>query len=141
MAAGARGLAGTYSDQWMAADRRREFMKFTAVILAGGASSRMGQDKCWLKVDGQSLLMRQVALLQALQPAEIFISGQPGRDYSRTGCQVLFDRVPACGPVAGLEVALLAAGSALLLTIPVDMPCLTPSILLKLAARCSQTTG
>src|SRR5690606_422889 len=37
-------------------------MNFSAVILAGGKSSRMGRDKALLEIDGQPLLSRQIGL-------------------------------------------------------------------------------
>jgi molybdopterin-guanine dinucleotide biosynthesis protein A len=54
-------------------------MKFSAVILAGGRSQRMGCDKAWLLFEGKSLLARQIELVRQVEPEEIFISGRAGR--------------------------------------------------------------
>jgi molybdopterin-guanine dinucleotide biosynthesis protein A len=40
-------------------------MKFSAVILAGEASRRMGRDKSAIEFQGRTLLARQVALARA----------------------------------------------------------------------------
>jgi molybdopterin-guanine dinucleotide biosynthesis protein A len=47
---------------------------FTAMVLAGGQSTRMGRDKVWLEVDGQPLIHRQLSLLRQLQPEAILVS-------------------------------------------------------------------
>ncbi len=116
-------------------------MEFSAVILAGGASTRMGRDKTWLQVEGESLLMHQLALVKRLRPIEIFISGRGNVDYSCTDCPVLLDREPGCGPLAGLERALASSSALLLLALPVDTPCLRPSLLRALLSRCTPETG
>src|ERR1035438_9547728 len=56
-------------------------MNFSAVILAGGKSSRMGRDKAWLEVGRQTLLARQIQLAQAAGATEIFVSGRFGVAY------------------------------------------------------------
>src|SRR5689334_16745960 len=96
-------------------------MKFSAVILAGGQSRRMGSDKAWLKFDGKTLLERQVELAQKVGASEILISGRSNSDYSRFGLQVLHDRIPESGPLGGIERALDAASQPLLLVLAVDM--------------------
>ena len=55
-------------------------MNFSAVILAGGDSSRMGRDKAFLDCRGGSLLARQIRMVSLLRPREILISGRPGTD-------------------------------------------------------------
>lgn len=44
-------------------------LSFGAVVLAGGKSTRMGQDKAWLEVAGQPLSRRQLSLWPIPQPA------------------------------------------------------------------------
>src|SRR6185312_13638918 len=68
-------------------------MKFSAVILAGDRSQRMGEDKAWLMLDGKPLAARQVELARALGAEEVFISGRAGADYSALECRILHDRV------------------------------------------------
>ena len=80
-------------------------MNFSAVILAGGQSRRMGRDKAWLPLDGQPLLARQIELVRELAPEELFISGRSDTDYTRLGCPVLTDEFTDAGPLAGLRPA------------------------------------
>ena len=116
-------------------------MNFSAVILAGGKSSRMGQDKAFLEIGGQTLLARQIQLVRTAGAVEIFISGRVGVDYSAFGCRVLHDKFADAGPLAGIERALDAATAPHLLVLAVDLPEMTVEILLRLAAGCSQRCG
>ncbi|MDD5140921.1 MAG: molybdenum cofactor guanylyltransferase [Verrucomicrobiales bacterium] len=116
-------------------------MNFSAVILAGGKSSRMGRDKAWLEAGGQTLLARQIGLARKIGAAEVFISGRADADYSAFGCRVLQDKFPEAGPLAGIERALDAAKSPLLLVLAVDLPEMSVEFLLRLAAKSSEKTG
>lgn len=116
-------------------------MQFSAVILAGGQSRRMGRDKAWLEVDDQPLIRRQVELAREIGAIETFISGRPDCDYSMLQCPVLHDKYPDAGPLAGIECALQATTSPLLLVLAVDLPCLTASVLRDLLARCTAQSG
>jgi molybdenum cofactor guanylyltransferase len=116
-------------------------MKFSAVILAGGKASRMGRDKAWLEIDGQSLLARQIQLVREAGAQEAFISGRANTDYTRFGCRVLHDRLVDAGPLGGIESALAASSSSLLLVLAVDMPKMQAVLLRELASRCSENAG
>ena len=116
-------------------------MNVSAVILAGGKSKRMGQDKAWLTVRGKPLIARQIELVYELGPAEIFISGRAGTDYSALGCPVLVDHFEDAGPLAGIEQALKAISTPLLLVLAVDMPRMKPAQLQMLLANCTENCG
>jgi molybdopterin-guanine dinucleotide biosynthesis protein A len=100
------------------------------VVLAGGQSRRMGMDKARLSLEGQSLLARSVALLEACGCATVSVSGEPAL-YPEWFC--VADAYPHLGPVSGIVSVLnampqLPDGSAVLV-IPVDVPWLTSGIL------------
>jgi molybdenum cofactor guanylyltransferase len=114
---------------------------FSAVILAGGASRRMGRDKSLLAVDGQTLLEWQVATARAAGAQEVLISGRPGVDYSALGCRVLLDQYRECGPLAGIERGLSEATENLVLCMAVDMPKVRPDMIGSLLAQCSPERG
>jgi molybdopterin-guanine dinucleotide biosynthesis protein A len=116
-------------------------MRFSAVVLAGGRSSRMQRDKAFLPCRGTTLLARQVELVRALVPEEIFISGRADADYGALGLPVLLDRFADLGPLAGVERALGEACSPLLLVLAVDLPEMTADLLRRLAARCRADRG
>ena len=116
-------------------------MNFSAVILAGGKSSRMGGDKAFLEIGGQTLLTRQIQLVRDAGAAEVFISGREGVDYSTSGCRVLTDKFPDAGPLAGIERALDAASTPWLLVLAVDLPEMTVELLQELLAGCRENRG
>ncbi|MDR3459878.1 MAG: molybdenum cofactor guanylyltransferase [Verrucomicrobiae bacterium] len=116
-------------------------MNFSAVILAGGKSSRMGSDKAFMEVDGQTLLARQIQVVRAAGAAKVFISGRTGADYSAYGLRVLEDKFADAGPLAGIHSALEATISPLLLVLAVDLPGMTADFLRQLAVGCPDHTG
>lgn len=116
-------------------------MNFSAVILAGGASRRMGRDKAVIEVGGQSLLSRAVATVRRAGASEVFISGRKGGNYAEVDCPVLFDAKPGCGPLGGIESALSVMSSPLLLVLAVDLPRMTATFLRRLISRCDANTG
>jgi molybdopterin-guanine dinucleotide biosynthesis protein A len=116
-------------------------MSFSAVILAGGKSLRMGRDKAFLEIRGQTLLTRQIQLARETGAAEILLSGRADTDYSGFGHRVLHDKLFDAGPLAGIERALDAAKSPLLLVLAVDLPEMSAEFLQRLSAGCSETCG
>jgi molybdenum cofactor guanylyltransferase len=116
-------------------------MKFSAVILAGGKSSRMGRDKAFLQVDGQPLLARQIQLARDVGAGEVFISGRAGSDYSAFGVAALRDNFQDAGPLAGIEAGLRQSSSPLLLVLAVDLPAMSANLLRRLAPRCTEIAG
>ena len=110
-------------------------MEFSAVILAGGRSSRMQRDKAFLPCRGTTLLAWQLELARGLGPTEIFISGRADADYGALGLPVLLDRFADLGPLAGVERALGESRSPSLLVLAVDLPDMTAEFLRGLAAH------
>ena len=62
------------------------------LVLAGGRSSRMGEDKAMLRIDGRSLLERAMRALWDAGADKVAISG--------TRAAGIADRWPGTGPVA-----------------------------------------
>jgi len=116
-------------------------MRFSALILAGGRSLRMGRDKAMLEAGGQPLMARQIKLVRELFPGEVLISGRAGANYSAFGCEVLLDRYSNAGPLAGVERGLAAAATPLLLVLAVDLPQMTADFLQRLLMECGKETG
>ena len=92
------------------------------LILAGGRSQRMGEDKARLPLAHGDLLAWQVARLAACCD-RIVISG----DYPEYAS--VPDVLPGLGPLAGVHAAALRFPDAALWTLPVDMPGLRPESL------------
>lgn len=106
--------------------------QFSAALLAGGRSVRMGCDKALLSFRGERLLDRQLTLLRSLGPAEIFLSCRPGTAYDVAEARIVFDEYPDAGPLGGIAACLSAMRTPRLVVLAVDMPCLRLSLLEKL---------
>jgi molybdenum cofactor guanylyltransferase len=116
-------------------------MNFSAVILAGGKSSRMGRDKAGLEIGGQTMLARQIDLVRAVGAGEVFISGRREQAYAAPGCLRLSDNFANAGPLAGIESALQSCHTPLLLVLAVDMPMMTAELLRQIVASSTGTSG
>ncbi|HEX9047031.1 MAG TPA: molybdenum cofactor guanylyltransferase [Verrucomicrobiae bacterium] len=116
-------------------------MNFSAVILAGGKSSRMGCDKAFLQMGGITLLARQIRLAREIGAADVFISGRPGTDYSSFGCRVLMDGILEAGPLAGIAQAMRVVRTPLLLVLAVDMANIQREQLHYLHGQCQSGMG
>ena len=102
----------------------------TALILAGGDSRRMGQDKATLVLDGKSLLERVTGTMQAIFSRVIVSVRQP-----RVGLELpqVCDEVTASGPLAGLIAGLAQADTPWVFAVACDMPFVSPALVVKLA--------
>ena len=100
-----------------------------SLLLAGGKSSRMGEDKSRLVFEGQTLLECTYSLLESLDANHVLVSGKVD------GYQCIEDLVPQAGPPGGLYSAVeyineqYGLKDSLLLVVPVDMPLLNAEIL------------
>ena len=110
----------------------------TAFVLAGGKSTRMGQDKAFLKLQGRTLLERALDLAQAVC-REVRIVGSPQK-FAAFGA-VIEDILPGRGPLAGIHAALKSSRTELNLLLAVDLPFMTPAFLHHLISQARATTA
>lgn len=97
------------------------------LILAGGQSRRMGQDKATLSLDGKTMLHRAVEFWKkALPEAPIYIAaGSPEHfDQLPEGVTPVYDLIPQKGPMGGLHTAFHQIPQELIWVSAVDMPLL-----------------
>src|SRR5262245_33088004 len=88
-----------------------------AFILAGGKSSRMGENKPLLKLHGRTLL--EIAVDKARQVvADVCIVGPP----ASLGPDAIEDIFPDCGPLGGIHTALMHSRCDINLILAVDTP-------------------
>lgn len=108
----------------------REKERFSGIVLAGGHSSRMGQDKAALLLRGKSLLELQIEKLREIGAGDIMLSGKGGQNIP--GVRAIPDILPDRGPLGGIHACLKAAEHPRCLVVAVDIPLLPPSVLSKL---------
>ena len=105
-----------------------ETTSLTGLILAGGASSRMGRNKALLTLAGQTLVERVTQALAALTD-DILIIANDAEPYRFLQRPIIPDIQPGYGPLMGLYSGLKAARGELALLAAVDMPFLSPDYL------------
>jgi molybdopterin-guanine dinucleotide biosynthesis protein A len=108
------------------------------LILAGGKSSRMGQDKAWLILDGRPLVMRVIDRVLPLVDEVIVSTNLPDPFDAwlpnlTLPARTVADRYRDAGPLAGLHAGLLAARCDLVLALATDMPFVNPALVSYLA--------
>lgn len=103
----------------------------TAILLAGGESSRMGRNKATLDFHGQPLWRHLRDVLQQAGCRQVLVSGT--LPDLREGEESTPDVQPGLGPLAGIASVIGAHGDTLsrdwLLVVPVDLPLITPEVL------------
>lgn len=111
--------------------------RITGVILAGGLSRRLGQDKPSLLLGGRPLALWVAEALAPWVQTCWLITNQPQVHLS-LGLPLLTDLRPWQGPLGGLETALFYAPTPLVLAAAADAPFPAPSLLAALVARAGQ---
>lgn len=103
------------------------------LVLAGGASTRMRQDKAALQYHGRSQLEWAYELLAPFCTAT-FVSVRPDQreEPTRAAFPQIVDRQPGIGPLAGISAALQTHPKVAWLVLACDLPFLTESALRKL---------
>lgn len=96
----------------------------TAIILAGGKSTRMGTNKSLLKVGDKSIIERLHDLLQSNFKDIILITNEPD-DFKILGLPVYEDIFRYRGPLAGIHSGLKNSKTDLNFIISCDLPFMT----------------
>ena len=111
------------------------FPDVTALILAGGASKRMGADKAFLDVDGVPLIARVYAVLAPLFAEVLIAAGTETPGRGPFPARVLYDATPGQGPLGGLVTGLKAARTPWVFMVACDMPNLDPKVIARIVAE------
>ena len=99
------------------------FQPCLGVVLAGGKSSRMGQNKAYLQRNNQDMLSYSKSLLTAVGSSQVIVSG---------GEHGIDDLVADLGPLGGIQSIINQFKPQALLILPVDLPLMTSSELIAL---------
>jgi len=107
----------------------KKIPSLTAIILAGGKSSRMGPDKnkSMLRLNGKYLIDIVISKLKCVVGDNIIIVGPPERYLSYK--QVVPDFFSQKGPLVGIYSGLKASSSQYNLVVGCDMPFLEVKLL------------
>ncbi len=98
------------------------------MILAGGASQRLGQNKALIEVQGQPLIQRMTDKLCKLVDEIIIVTNTP-EPFRFLGLPLVADVYPGVGTLGGLHAGLAALTTNYGLAVGCDMPFLNLSLL------------
>lgn len=103
-------------------------MKMPIVILAGGASRRMGRDKAFVEYDGVPMIERTLAVASRLSERIVIISNKPD-SFKKFGEPVYPDTIPGMGPLSGLYTGFKVTDAKELLLVACDMPLVSEEVM------------
>jgi len=106
-------------------------------VLAGGRSSRMGEEKALVLLDGRPLVAHALGVLRE---AGLPVSVAGARSPLAAFAPVVEDAKPGQGPLAGVCAALASTSARLAVFLPVDLP-LLPVVLLDCLLDHARITG
>lgn len=98
-----------------------KYITITGIILSGGKSSRMGQDKSFIRIKGERVIDRVVQLMKNLFEKVIIISNDKEK-YEYLGIPVYSDIFKDVGPIAGVHSGLLHSQTEQNFIISCDLP-------------------
>jgi molybdopterin-guanine dinucleotide biosynthesis protein A len=109
-------------------------IEVTGVLLAGGKSRRMGEDKRYLVVGEQTLLERGLVVLRSIFQEVLVVIAQDSPPLD-VAARVVRDLVPDCGSLGGLYTGLTQATAPCIFVIACDMPFLDQAVIAQFTSR------
>jgi len=105
-----------------------EPLPVTGLVLAGGASRRMGRNKAFLELRGRYLIDIVIERV-AIVCSEVLVVTGDSSPYAGMGVPVVEDRFRGVGVLGGIHAGLEAAAHELALVVACDMPFLQPDLM------------
>lgn len=109
-------------------------IEVTGILLAGGESRRMGEDKRYLVVGKETLLERGLSVLRSTFQEVLVVIGQDSPPLN-VGARVVRDLVPHCGSLGGLYTGLMQATTPWVFVVACDMPFLDQAVISQFTSR------
>lgn len=100
----------------------------TGVILAGGQSRRMGQNKALMRLGDEPLIAHVVRQIELVVDELLLITNEPDL-YTDLKIPVYTDILPDMGALGGLHTGLTHAVNSTVICVGCDMPLLQPNLL------------
>jgi molybdopterin-guanine dinucleotide biosynthesis protein A len=109
-------------------------IEVTGIILAGGKSRRMGEDKRYLVVGEQTLLERGLGVIRSIFQEVLVVIAQDTPPLS-VDARVIRDLLPDCGSLGGLYTGLMQATTPWIFVVACDMPFLDQAVISQFTSR------
>jgi molybdopterin-guanine dinucleotide biosynthesis protein A len=119
-------------------------MSVTAIILAGGGSTRMGREKATIVLGGRTLLQRVIDAAAEVADETVVVCA-PGRPLPAIevhgSLRLTTDEVGGQGPLAGILAGLAVATGEVALLLACDQPFVRPALLRLLVAQAAEASA
>jgi len=99
---------------------QKKEVKIVGIVLSGGKSRRMGQEKGLVQFKGKALIEYAIESLKPLCH-ELVISTS-NDDYAYLAFPMIADEIPDCGPIGGISTCMKAVEADIYLVISCDVP-------------------
>ena len=97
------------------------YLDITGIILSGGKSTRMGENKSFMKLGDKLVIDRVIELMRSLFKEVIIITNDP-KLYTYTKLEIFEDIYKEVGPVAGIHSGLTHSKTVKNFVISCDIP-------------------
>lgn len=112
---------------------------FSLAIMAGGKSSRMGQNKALVTLGGQTMIERIITRTANIGQATTLLITNHASVYEHLGLPMVADVMPDKGALGGIYTALNHSVSAYTVVIACDMPFVSAPLLCAMLAATADT--
>lgn len=113
-------------------------MDITGIILAGGKSTRMGEDKGLALLNGKPMIAQIIDSLEKITPNIILITSNT--EYDRFGYPRYSDIIPEKGPVGGIYTGLHHTKTEVNICISCDTPFVSSTFLNWLISKSNESS-
>ncbi|MCC6548982.1 MAG: molybdenum cofactor guanylyltransferase [Ignavibacteriaceae bacterium] len=104
------------------------FTDITGIILAGGKSTRMGQNKSFLKINNETIIERTLSLMNRNFKDVILITNSP-KEYNFLNIPIFEDIIRGKGPLSGIHSGLVNSPSEKNFIVSCDIPLIDSGII------------
>ena len=128
----------TYPESLVCAAHASVTSGVTAVILAGGKSTRMKSNKALLPYSGELFIERIHRQLSALFPEVILVTNTPDL-YRFLPCTMVPDEFPGLGSLAGIHAGLKHSKTGRIFVVACDMPYLNSELMRRMISKAQES--
>lgn len=112
----------------MSSDFQSSRKGINSILLAGGNSTRFGEDKARTALGNEIMIRRIVEKLRSVSDKVYVVANDPS-SYSFLNTEIIKDIIPNQGPLGGLYTGLRYSNSLYNFVLPCDMPLITQNYL------------
>ena len=94
--------------------------KIVGIVLSGGKSRRMGQEKGLVTYKGKALIEYAIDTLKPL--CDELVISTTNDAYAYLGLPMIADEIPNCGPIGGISTCMKVVNADIYLVVSCDVP-------------------